>query len=717
MPDKTFEDSSGMERNYRKQQFPAHSVAYSLLTYIERNSTEYGLDEAIVYSGFPLYREEDEVVAADMLIVSKNHGVLLIVPIEHRSLADIESIEADLEKAERATTLVFSRLIKSKALQRSRRELTFPLRLALFAEGKFPADFEPKDVDLLEGEDDLQKYFEDGGENLSRAEFGEISSVIEGAKGLLRPRERNTKDKPATSKVVLVANLEAEIRRFDKDQKHGYLAPLNGPQRIRGLAGSGKTVVLAMKAALTHLRNPDAVIAYTFYTKSLYQHVKRLITRFYRQFDDRDPDWEKLQVLHAWGGQTNPGVYFNACRMLGVAPLTYGAASAQSKEAFDFACKDLLSTGRVVPVWDYIFVDEGQDFSPSFMRLCLGLAKEQRIVLAYDELQTIFQVETPSAATIFGADETGNALAHFQEDVVLHKCYRNPLEVLVCAHSIGLGLYGNKVVQLPESEDHWVDLGYELKSGELREGSKVEIVRPQRNSPSSISEVVPKNEIVIAKRFDDIEDEVSWVSGQIVNDIKVDGLSPEDILVISADDRNSKVYYSILAKMLSRHGVEMNNMQSDNFALRDFTESGKITFSTVYKAKGNEGFVVYIVGVDGVFFIRSIRNRNIAFTAMTRAKGWLRVTGMGVAAQVFVDEIAASLANSPSLKFTYPGPSELMVMRRDLLDGKVSDVERSLGELEISMSPEEYEEFLLRKLKEINSLRAAKGKKAKKGLA
>lgn len=703
-----------MEKNYRKQQFAVHSVAFSLLSYLERDAEDFGLDESIVYSGFPLYREEDEIISADTLVVSKNHGVILLVPIEQNVLSDPDAIESELEKAERASTLVFSRLIKSRLLQKSRRELAFPLRLVLFAEGSFPRGYSPQDVELAAGEEALQAVFDVRAEILPDDVFGEISSVIEGAKGLLRPKERDTKDKPPTSKVVLIANLEAEIRRFDRDQKHGYLAPLEGPQRIRGLAGSGKTVVLAMKAALTHLRYPDAAIAYTFYTKSLYQHVKRLITRFYRQFDDRDPDWDKLQVLHAWGGQTNPGIYYNACRTLGVVPLTYGAASAQSKEAFDFACKDLLASDRVAPVWDYIFVDEGQDFSPSFMRLCLQLATGNKIVLAYDELQTIFQVETPSAATIFGVDENGNALAHFQEDVVLHKCYRNPLEVLVCAHSIGLGLYGNKVVQLPEDKEHWEDLGYELISGDLKEGSVVEISRPQRNSPSSISSVVPKNQIVIARKFDELDDEINWVALQISSDINTEGLSPEDILVISADDRNSKTYFSFLAKRLSSMGIEINNMQSDSFALRDFTEAGKVTFSTVYKAKGNEGFVVYIMGIDGVFGLRSIRNRNIAFTAMTRAKGWLRVTGMGSAAQVFADEVRAALINSPSLKFTYPGPNDLMVMRRDLLDGKVSDIERSLEELEVSMSPEEYEDFLLRKLKEINSLRTAKVKRPRK---
>lgn len=37
-----------------------------------------------------------------------------------------------------------------------------------------------------------------------------------------------------------------------------------GPQRIRGLAGSGKTIVLALKAAYLHTQYPDMKIAVTF---------------------------------------------------------------------------------------------------------------------------------------------------------------------------------------------------------------------------------------------------------------------------------------------------------------------------------------------------------------------------------------------------------------------------------------------------------------------
>ncbi|MBE7182051.1 MAG: hypothetical protein INR71_12750 [Terriglobus roseus] len=70
--------------------------------------------------------------------------------------------------------------------------------------------------------------------------------------------------------------MENEIANFDEKQRHIALVDVGGPARIRGLAGSGKTVILAMKAAHIHLVNPDGLILITFFTKSLRATIKSL---------------------------------------------------------------------------------------------------------------------------------------------------------------------------------------------------------------------------------------------------------------------------------------------------------------------------------------------------------------------------------------------------------------------------------------------------------
>ncbi|GAH09918.1 unnamed protein product, partial [marine sediment metagenome] len=139
----------------------------------------------------------------------------------------------------------------------------------------------------------------------------ETLAILEGTKNIIKPRDRNIKSRDRESKGETLEKIESEIANFDYEQKRAALQMMDGPQRIRGLAGSGKTIVLAMKAALIHLREPSVNILYTFYTKSLYDFIKSLITRFYRQYSEIDPNWKKINILHAWGGKNLPGVYYN----------------------------------------------------------------------------------------------------------------------------------------------------------------------------------------------------------------------------------------------------------------------------------------------------------------------------------------------------------------------------------------------------------------------
>lgn len=77
-----------------------------------------------------------------------------------------------------------------------------------------------------------------------------------------------------------------------------------GAQRIRGLAGSGKTVILSIKAARLHRKYPQAKIAYVFSTHSLYKQVTELVNKYYGKLTGEKLNPENLQVIHAWGGKT-----------------------------------------------------------------------------------------------------------------------------------------------------------------------------------------------------------------------------------------------------------------------------------------------------------------------------------------------------------------------------------------------------------------------------
>lgn len=453
-----------------------------------------------------------------------------------------------------------------------------------------------------------------------------------------------------------------------------------GPQRIRGLAGSGKTIILAMKVAHLHLIKPDEKILVTFLTKSLKSTIKQLITKFFRHYRDEDPDWTKIHVRHGWGGANTVGTYADACRRHNFSPMSLNdarKASPAGMDPFEFCCKNLIATNLITPFYDHVLIDEGQDFPGGFYELVYEITKGERdkknIIWAYDELQNILNVRMRSPAQLFGMDTDGQPKISLERasrdlppgatnDTVLNKCYRNQRETLVVAHALGFGIYSD-IVQLLEDKEHWRDVGYEVVKGNLEVGEETEIFRPQENNPISIDSAsgLPLIDVFVSNSFDD---EINWISNGIAEFIKM-GLNPEDIVVIALDDHNARRYFIALSESLAVNGISSNNIIADPYSDPAFSIPGKVTLSTVYRAKGNEAAAVFPIGVDATS-LRTRSGRNKLFTAFTRSKAWVRASGIGMVAAAIKQEIETSLNNFPLLKFNMPDLKKVELIQRDL---------------------------------------------------
>jgi superfamily I DNA and RNA helicase len=150
---------------------------------------------------------------------------------------------------------------------------------------------------------------------------------------------------------------------------------------------------------------------------------------------------------------------------------------------------------------------------------------------------------------------------------------------------------------------------------------------------------------------------------------------------------------------LDPHDIRVNNLLADPYSEPKFYIQEHVTLTTVYRAKGNETAVVFAIGVDAIYHNRKQQQaRNKLFTAFTRAKGWLRVSGIGSGASKFKDEIDKALQLMPRMQFIQPDPSQIMTLQRDLSDKESKlrrlqeQIDRQFDELDID--PEEREAFL-----------------------
>lgn len=669
-----------MQINITDEEYYSDDATKTLLEYLEEKEKVLGLEDGCVYYNFPMFKELDEELQYPSLcIVSKRHGVILILA---DNVIEREINSSYLEKIDEKLSQIYSSLhakfFKVKKLKKNRDSLKFQINTILFLPNCHEDEEIDIESDLISSLQEVEEFFQENNckKELQDEIFNVITSVLEGAGGIVKPAERYIDgDENEDTKGKVLVELEKELNNLDKQQKFAALTQINGPQRIRGLAGSGKTIILCMKAANILMKNPNAKILYTFYTKSLYEHIKLLISRFYRVYSEKDPDFvNSIHIRHAWGGKNYPGVYYDACRLNRVSPLTLKDARGMNK--FEYVCNDLMekTNGNLIKEYDYVIMDEAQDFPAVFYWLCRKITRNDNLVWAYDQLQNILNVDIQDTKTLFknkygdeGIDLEKLLEGHpsLNNDIVLPVCYRNPREILMLAHSIGFGLYNDgRIMQILENAAHWKDHGYEILQGACNEGEETIITRPEKNSPLSISKKYEINEIVEVFNANTFKDELEWICKSIRENLK-EQLLPQDIMIICIDQHNIFSYADGLSKILNQDDIYLNNtLESYN---NEFKKEGCITFTSVYKAKGNESALVYVVGCD-VFASEkdNIIMRNKLFTAFTRSKAWLKVTGIGEDFDVLKDEINKTLNDYPEFKFIYPNKDSVKQHQRDL---------------------------------------------------
>lgn len=682
-----------------------HDSIRHIVETLRSKESELKLEKASVFLEFPLYKDDDDsVVMTQVLVVSPHHGIIIIYSSDIARF-DESLLQKEDSALDKVAGHITSKLFKNDRLRTGLMGLAVPVDAVLFARNlnELKEGFLKNRHKIVTNTSDfLQLFKRTENQNIEPSLIEESISSLQGAKGLLRPIERDVADYASDSKVAKVHSVESQILKFDNDQQDGYIPAIDGPHRIRGLAGSGKTVILAMKVVQTLLRESsrNTSVLYTFSTKSLYQHVRRLVHRFFREFHDDMSYLDCVKVLHAWGGKTNPGVYYNACLANGVTPMTLtraqNLAKASGMQAFEFACKSLLESTDIKPQYDYVFVDEAQDYGKHYLNLCTKLAKRNRVTFGSDVFQNIFQPKVISAQEIFGDT------LEFKQDDFLETCYRTPLAILVAAHSIGLGVYGEQV-QTIDSVDSWRGFGYDVltrDSGNFEENEDIIVKRSNKKSPTLVGEL-PDSLISYKLGFRNIEEEACHIAKKVVFDIKDEGLLPEDILIICMDDRACSGYFSLLDDMLAEEGIQTNNIHSNKYSINDFQVKGRVTLSTVHKAKGNEAYSVYLMGCDSLCHNLNLRNRNLLFTAMTRTKGWLYMSAFGSAAGELFEEIKKAKENSPKIEFKYPSQEGRERIKMDLRKGaqSVSDEKRKLERLAESMGGTAELEKLLQELK------------------
>jgi superfamily I DNA and RNA helicase len=626
--------------------------------------------EGTLYIGYPIIGTPDGSFPIDALLVSPTKGVIAFNVVEGRTLPDYQEAQDEAFNKIQAKLLQHQSLIRKRKLLVDIHTLTFaPAITQLASEEEY----------LLCNSDNLSSTIAEL-DGLDATVFPALVSVIQAISTLRRGRKKREL-KNQNSRGTKIKALEDSIANLDSQQSAAVVETFDGVQRIRGLAGCGKTIVLALKVAYLHARHPEWLIAVTFNTRSLKKQFESLITTFVLEQANEEPDWEKIRILNAWGapgGVDRTGIYFEFCRDHGVEYLDFGTAKNRfgADRAFEGVCDIALqNTTKFLPKYDVVLVDEAQDFTPNFLLLCYEYLKDpKRLVYAYDELQNLGNKSLPPAEEIFGknADETARVVIQPPEagkpkqDIILDTCYRNSRPVLSTAHALGFGVYREKgLVQIFENKNLWFDIGYQEGSGEIKDGEEVTLTRTHKSSPEFLELHSPPDDLISFKVFETTEAQTAWLVAEIRKNLGEDELIPDDIVVINPDPLTTKDAVGSARKALLQLGIN-SNLAGVTTIADVFTEPGTVTFTGIFRAKGNEAAMVYVINAQDCFETLSPRGvarvRNRLFTAITRSKAWVRVVGVGKSMSALKEEFERVKSENFALHFRYPTADERKTM-------------------------------------------------------
>ena len=647
-------------------------------------STQSGMSGEL-FIGYPIIATSEGPHVIDAVLVSPDKGIAIFDLIEGTDLSGFESRQDDCANKLEAKLRLHRRLMKG-------RTLLIPINTISFAPGVNTLGAYDRTDYLIANRNTLVEQllrfkWEDHEQDVYRATL----SAIESVSTIRQSRTRREIDRE-DSRGAKLKRLEASIATLDNMQSKAVIETVDGVQRIRGLAGSGKTIVLALKAAYLHAQHPEWRIAVTFNTRSLKGYFRRLINNFSLEQTSEEPDWERLRIVNAWGapgGRERDGIYYEFCRTHNVTYLDFRSARQYFMRGKEFAgaCKRAIKQARGSKrIYDAILVDEAQDFPPTFLQLCYRfLSDPQRLVYAYDELQSLTGESLPSPEDIFGKNTDGTSKVRFDQvdnssprrDIILSKCYRNSRPVLVTAHALGFGVYrkpqnrgSTGLIQMFDHPQLWEEIGYRRRDGKLREGSSVTLYRTEDTSPSFLEDHSDIDDLVKFRCFSNYKKQAEWLARSIGDNLAKDELRHDDIVIINPDPRTTRAKVGLARRLLFDMGIDSHLAGVDTDPDVFFNEDS-VTFTGVFRAKGNEAAMVYIINAQDCQSakLNLATKRNQLFTAITRSKAWIRVIGVGDDMGKLIHEYHRLREQDFHLKFVYPTKEQrekLRIVHRDM---------------------------------------------------
>ena len=375
---------------------------------------------------------------------------------------------------------------------------------------------------------------------------------------------------------------------YNKDQKK-LINSQNIFQKISGVAGSGKTVLLAKRAVNAHKRHGDRVLILT-YNITLKQYIHDKISDVREDFS-----WNAFYITNYHQLITltlnNLGIDFDI------------PDSLSKREISEYLDKQYYSNPSLfenyldaIPKYQSIFIDEIQDYSPEWIKIIrkFFLVENGEMVLLGDPKQNIYNREL-----------------------------KDRMPVLV--QGFGTWQYLKKSVRYQGNGDRIQNIAKSFQANFLKDKYELDFLETNTSTPSL--------NLDLYKYKYYAPQELESVVKSIYKEIRNYNIHPNDVCILSSNTNmlkevdyiirntfNEKTLTTFETKELAlKRPVEIENVRKRKKVGFNLN-SGILKISTIHSFKGYEVPTLFLIIDDN-------DNDEIVYTGITRSKFNLMVFG------------------------------------------------------------------------------------------
>ncbi len=386
----------------------------------------------------------------------------------------------------------------------------------------------------------------------------------------------------------------------EQQQLCGYRME-GGARLVRGVAGSGKTMVLAhwLNRSVRQMAEEGQGRVWAVYAN---RSLQCLIE------DNIDAAW---QAAGGAGPCPLGGVDLHHVKHLLEGCLLPEVRVAWDGDPYDYdgmaaAYLERRPFEEVEPRCDAMFIDEAQDMGPNTLKLLAALVRptdpahprRRAVNIFYDDAQNIYGRRRPTWSAI-GLDMQGRS-------TVMRESFRSTRPITEFALNV---LYR---LQPPDADaDHQELVRLGLIERASRNGRPWWNVRfNQVEGPEPLLRKLPS-----------LDEQIDELGRQVVRWIRVEGVRPADICILYNGKNIAHRLREQVAPMLRAAGSDLTFVGAEGWNRAE----GAVLASTSHSYKGFDSEVVVIAGVEQ--FIAAERGvlANTLYVAMTRARSVLAI--------------------------------------------------------------------------------------------